>query len=250
MAKPAAVARLRRTFHYPSSDEDDDASASPAVLDEQEQETLIATLARQNGQRNQTTHRLLCALALLAALPFLLDLFSPPSPSSSSPARRAAAALPALGLSSLLATGWTLARLDVTETGFASLDGMHAPVSPSQGQGRGRSRSRSRSRQRRPGALGGRGRGGGILGVPVGSGAKSPLETYLPWLNVALAALALLTGLLQRLKTGPVAAGVSPLMLGALPGVVYAVVIGAKVIMASVDPERELSALKYAYKGA
>ncbi|AEO61618.1 hypothetical protein MYCTH_2311946 [Thermothelomyces thermophilus ATCC 42464] len=252
MAKPTPVARLRRTFHYPSSDDDDDddASTSPAVLDEQEQESLIADLARQNDRRNQTTHRLLCALPLLSTLPFLLDLFL----------ARAGRALPALGLSSLLATGWMLARLGVTETGFPALDGMYARGhghGHGHGHGQlGRSRSRSRSRQRRLGGVGGvggrggRGGGGGILGASVSSGAKSPLETHLPWLNVALAALALLTGLLQRLKTGPVAAGVSPLMLGALPGVVYAVIIGAKVVMAGVDPERELSALKYAYKGA
>ncbi|KAL2170521.1 hypothetical protein VTG60DRAFT_4807 [Thermothelomyces hinnuleus] len=158
-----------------------------------------------------------------------------------------------------------LARLGVTETGFPSLDGAYAR---GHGHGHGQlglrdlslaglGRSRSRSRQRRLGGVGGvggrggrGGGGGGILGASVSSGPKSPLETHLPWLNVALAALALLTGLLQRLKTGSVAAGVSPLMLGALPGVVYAVVIGAKVVMAGVDPERELSALKYAYKGA
>jgi hypothetical protein len=40
------------------------------------------------------------------------------------------------------------------------------------------------------------------------------------------------------------------LLLGALPGVVYAVVVGAKVMMAEVDPERELTKLKYGYKGA
>jgi hypothetical protein len=43
---------------------------------------------------------------------------------------------------------------------------------------------------------------------------------------------------------------VNPLLLGALPGVVYASVIGAKVVMAGVDPERELRGLKYDYKGA
>lgn len=38
--------------------------------------------------------------------------------------------------------------------------------------------------------------------------------------------------------------------LGNLPGIVYAVVVVAKLMMASVDPERELGALKYGYKGA
>jgi len=69
-------------------------------------------------------------------------------------------------------------------------------------------------------------------------------------LNVVLAALALLTGLLQRVKLGPQATGVNPLLLGALPGVVFAVIVGAKVAMAGIDPERELSGYKYGYKGA
>jgi hypothetical protein len=63
--------------------------------------------------------------------------------------------------------------------------------------------------------------------------------------------LALLTGLLERVKMGQGSSGgVSPVLLGALPGVVYAVVVGAKVVMAGVDPERELRGLKYSYKGA
>jgi hypothetical protein len=70
---------------------------------------------------------------------------------------------------------------------------------------------------------------------------------------VGLAVLALLTGLLERVKMGQGSSssgGVSPVLLGALPGVVYAVVVGAKVVMAGVDPERELRGLRYSYKGA
>lgn len=44
--------------------------------------------------------------------------------------------------------------------------------------------------------------------------------------------------------------GVSSLWLGGLPAIIYAAVIMAKVIMAGVDPERELSALRYELKGA
>ncbi|EEY17558.1 conserved hypothetical protein [Verticillium alfalfae VaMs.102] len=39
-------------------------------------------------------------------------------------------------------------------------------------------------------------------------------------------------------------------LLGYWPAVVYTVVLIAKVVMGSVDPEGELSALKYDYKGA
>lgn len=38
--------------------------------------------------------------------------------------------------------------------------------------------------------------------------------------------------------------------LGNLPALIYGIVIGAKMIMGSVDPEGELGALKYDYKGA
>lgn len=81
--------------------------------------------------------------------------------------------------------------------------------------------------------------------------SKSPLERHLPWLNVGLAALALLTGFLEeRARMMREGGGVSPLLLGALPGVVYAVIVGAKVVMAGVDPEGELGKLKYGFKGA
>ncbi|KAK4042272.1 hypothetical protein C8A01DRAFT_44661 [Parachaetomium inaequale] len=271
MAKPTPAARLRRTFHYPS-DDDDASSPSPEVLDEQEQESLITTLAHQNETRNKTFHRLLTTLPLLSSLPFLLDLFL--GPSTASPRAGPPHLLPLLGLSSLFATGWMLHRLGVTETGFAFLDTTTATTQTAS--------SSSASDKKRLGRRGGYGygldtgtgatgsgrtptrgrwgrRGGqsdGILGSGSasqeggGGGGKSPLETHLPRLNIALALLALLTGLLQRLRTGPVPTGVSPLLLGALPGVVYAVTVGAKVVMAGVDPERELSALKYGYKGA
>ncbi|KAL2143898.1 hypothetical protein VTI28DRAFT_9886 [Corynascus sepedonium] len=243
MAKPTPAARLRRTFHYPS-DDDDDTSAPATVLDEQEQESLITQLVQQNDRRNETTHRLLYALSLLSSVPFLLDLFLGGGGNGSTSSSHI---LSLLGLSSLLATGWTLARLGVTETGFRSLDDRDGGSDTSQRRNQSTSRLRNRSRRR--------GSGYGILHADLtttttASVDKSPLETHLPRLNVGLAALALLTGLLQRLKTGPVGAGVDPTLLGALPGIVYAVVIGAKVVMASVDPERELSALKYGYKGA
>ncbi|KAL2195848.1 hypothetical protein P885DRAFT_39019 [Corynascus similis CBS 632.67] len=245
MAKPTPAARLRRTFHYPS-DDDDDASAPATVLDEQEQESLITQLVQQNDRRNETTHRLLYALPLLSSVPFLLDLLLGGGGNSSTSSSHI---LSLLGLSSLLATGWTLARLGVTETGFRSLDDRDDGSDASQKRNQSTSRLRNRSRSRR------RGSGYGILHADLTTTTttsvdKSPLETHLPRLNVGLAALALLTGVLQRLKTGPVGAGVDPTLLGALPGIVYTVVIGAKVVMASVDPERELSVLKYGYKGA
>ncbi|KAH6640747.1 hypothetical protein F5144DRAFT_109514 [Chaetomium tenue] len=231
MAKRTPAVRSRIPFHYPSDDDDDTAE----ILDEQEQETLITTLTTQNNARNATTHRLLYVLPALSAIPFLLDLVLPPP---TQPHRL----LPLLGLSSLAATGLLLARLGVTETGFAGLDALVESDSDSRsgsgsGSGSGYGYGAGKRKQR-----------GGLLGS--GAGDKSPLETYVPWLNVGLAVLALLTGMLQRVKMGPQAAGVNPLLLGALPGVVFAVIVGAKVAMAGIDPERELSRYKYGYKGA
>jgi len=84
-------------------------------------------------------------------------------------------------------------------------------------------------------------------------GAKSPLEWYLPYLNLLLVVLTLVMGLLAEERVKRVSGGGGGMIivwLGALPGVVFAVVIGAKVMMAGVNPERELNRLKYGYKGA
>lgn len=144
-----------------------------------------------------------------------------------------------------------LHRLGPTETGLAFLDQQYQQQQQ-QGQNNPRSQGWASS---------GSGSGSGSRTKPRNNGilttgqeplrSRSPLEQHLPRLNLALAALALLTGLLERAKLGPAAVvGVSPVLLGALPGVVYAVVVGAKVVMAGVDPERELDGLRYGYKGA
>lgn len=75
---------------------------------------------------------------------------------------------------------------------------------------------------------------------------KSPLEVYLPYLNLGLGAmLVLMTWAVDRSGKATVWAG-----MGYLPLVVYAVVLASKMVMSGVDPEKELSALKYDYKGA
>ncbi|KAK3304258.1 uncharacterized protein B0T15DRAFT_494732 [Chaetomium strumarium] len=267
MAKPTATARLRRTFHYPSDDDAGSASSGPEVLDEQEQETLIQTLTTQNETRNRTFHRLLSALPALSTIPFLLGLFLS---HSAGPSRL----LSLLGLSSLCATGWMLYTFEVCETGFPRLDRHTSSLADKKKKKEkgllSLSSNDSRERRRTAGAGLGAGartvghydllrwnsrprRRDGLLTGPLpGEGSRTPLQQHLPWLNVGLAALVLLTGLLERVRLGGEAAnaGVSPLLLGALPGVVYAVVVGAKVMMAEVDPERELGKLKYGYKGA
>lgn len=87
---------------------------------------------------------------------------------------------------------------------------------------------------------------------------KSPLEKHLPYLNIGLCVILILSGVLANRVVGEDEDGKSYhshhqfgwLGLGNLPAIVYGVVIIAKMVMASVDPERELQKLKYEYKGA
>lgn len=174
-----------------------------------------------------------------------------------------------LGLTSLASTAFLLFSLPPTETGIHALDawassgrarGQHgggevdggsgeAVVSGSGGGPSGISTLSQRRRRRR--------RASSFSVAP----QKSPLERHLPLLNVGLCAVLVLYGLLVHRRGG---GGPSEhydrdedqrqhfgwLGLGNLPAVVYAVVIVAKLLMANVDPERELTSLKYDYKGA
>lgn len=78
-------------------------------------------------------------------------------------------------------------------------------------------------------------------------GENSPLEVWLPYLNLGLVCVLVLLGLVS----GQAWKGAFQWIgMGNLPGVVFAVIVVAKLMMASVDPEAELGALKYSYKGA
>lgn len=65
---------------------------------------------------------------------------------------------------------------------------------------------------------------------------------------MGLCVLVLLTGLVAGGAQGVNAVG--KVYLAALPGVIYAATVAAKVVMAGVDPEGELGGLRYGYKGA
>lgn len=223
----AATARLRRTFQYP---DDSDSDSQPDAIDEQgkqaralppprtapsnslsEQEDVIARLAAENAVRNARFRRLLVALPLLAALPYLPLLVRP-----------RASLLALLAITSLSATAFLLHRLPPHVTGFAFLDAW------TQGRGGPPGRHARAALPARP---------------PTHA---SPLEAHLPYLNAALAAVLVLMGMLTGRATG----SFGWVGVGNLPAIVYSVVLAAKLVMASVDPERELSALKYDYKGA
>ena len=80
---------------------------------------------------------------------------------------------------------------------------------------------------------------------------RSPLQQYLPFLNIALCGLLVLAGLLSSQRsTAAVARHWGHVGLANLPALIYVVVLVAKMLMGSIDPERELSALRYEYKGA
>lgn len=211
-----AQARLRRAFRYPDSgatgydDSDDDDAAAAAALDEQEQEDLIAGLAQQNAARNQQFRLFLLAVPALSAVPYLLGLGRP---------GRLDGFVALLALTSLASTAWMLYTLPPGVTGVAALDHWSAGGPP-----------RQKTQQQRP------------LPLP-----KSPLEVYLPYLNAGLCLVLMATGLLSPAHAPQHWGHVG---LGNLPAVVYVVVLAAKMTMGSVDPEEELTALKYDYKGA
>ena len=213
-----------------------------------EQEDLIQTLAEQNNTRNHQYKMILLALPVASCIPYLIALF------------RAQTRLVALlGLTSLASTAFLLSTLPPIATGMAALDSWARSSGPPGARGDtddvvggaggpsglGALEGRGRRQRRRSSAFGGL------------APQKSPLETYLPYLNVGLCAVLVLYGLLVR-RGGGVAdepGGAHSqqfglLGLGNLSAIVYAVVIVAKLVMASVDPERELAALKYGYKGA
>lgn len=168
-----------------------------------------------------------------------------------------------LGLTSLASTAFLLFSLPPTETGIHALDAW-ASSGPTRGRsGDGESNDAmgamasgssgistltQRRQQRR--------RASSFSVAP----QKSPLEKHLPLLNVGLCAVLILYGLLVQRRGGGTSEHYDRdedqrqhfgwLGLGNLPAIVYAVVIVAKLVMANVDPERELTALKYDYKGA
>ncbi|KAI0809347.1 hypothetical protein GGR55DRAFT_649580 [Xylaria sp. FL0064] len=272
-----ATTRLRRTFAYPSdatttspSSYDSDSDGGPA-LDEQEQEELIQSLVQQNAKRNAQFRLFLLALPAISTLPYLLVLFSSLSILISrdgarnkpggeaggggdggeagrrkSPATDIWIAL--LALSSLASTAWMLWSLPPGVTGIRALDAWvgSADTSSSSGQ------------QQQPGLLG-----------PIGANAqrrrrasaagsrfffwaqhhRSPLQQYLPFLNIAICALVVLTGVLSSQRSAAVRHW-GHVGLANLPALVYVVVLVGKMLMGSVDPEKELSGLRYEYKGA
>ncbi|MCJ1308424.1 hypothetical protein MMC25_002077 [Agyrium rufum] len=93
-----AAPRLRKTFHYPADESDDD--DLPHELDEEEQENLIEKLRKEEADKNTLYLRIFLAIPLVAALAFLPSFFLAGSNSGR--------LLSILSITSLLASAYTL----------------------------------------------------------------------------------------------------------------------------------------------
>lgn len=252
-----------------------------------EQENLIQTLSEQNATTNQQYQTLLLALPILSSIPYFLALFRPDTLLTAVLGLTSLAAtallllrLPATDTGFPLLDAWArsgsrhdsngkkrLSRRNYDDDGDDD-DGDYDDDEEDDTAGRGATTTTTSGmgaldqmrRQRRRRASSSLATTSATLLAP--EPPRSPLARWLPYLNTGLCVLLVLSGLL------PTSAGggggrheeegggqqqqqhVGWLGLGNLPAIVYAVVILAKVVMASVDPERELAALRYGYKGA
>ncbi|KAI1165458.1 hypothetical protein F5B18DRAFT_611082 [Nemania serpens] len=278
-----ATSRLRRTFAYPSdttttspsssrhlSDDDDD--DGPA-LDEQEQEELIRSLVQQNAARNAQFRILLLAFPALSAVPYLLLLCGGLSglissrhgrggpdrgggETGSGETRRGGAAdvwIALLALSSLASTAWTLWSLPPGVTGIRPLDAWTGSLSVSDSSLVAASGSRSRSQDHGLLMMGAnaqrRRRASAGSQFFWSQRHRSPLEQHLPLLNLAICGFLVLAGLLSPRRSAT-AQHWGHVGLTNLPALIYVFVLVAKMLMGSIDPEKELSSLRYEYKGA
>ncbi|PQE25382.1 Histone acetyltransferase protein [Rutstroemia sp. NJR-2017a BBW] len=189
--------------------DNDSDDSLPEALDEEEQDSLIRTLHTQNTITNTHYTYILLALPLICVLPYLRTLLHPRT-----------SLLSILSISSLLSTSYLLYILPPGVTGISVLDSLNSKT-----QAKARNHS------------------------PVFSSSDGPLQTYLPYLNIALSAI---LGVLGSLVKAKIQAQGMVLWTGFewVPGAIYAVVVVAKLVMGSVDPEEELRGLRYGYKGA
>ncbi|KAI0124912.1 hypothetical protein BJ170DRAFT_481272 [Xylariales sp. AK1849] len=222
--------RIRRTFAYPSDDAAP-TSDSNAALDEQEQEDLITSLSSQNSNHNVQFRLFLLAVPLLSTIPYLMSLFQPHATNRF---------IAILALNSLGSTAWTLYALPPGVTGIRALDQWAAGTGAEDTIHGDHGTHISMRNRRRRGSF-------SLTGAVTVDEQKSPLQTWLPYLNLGLCGMLMLTSLFSKAHAPQHWGHVG---LGNLPAVVYVVILAAKVVMGSVDPERELSGLKYEYKGA
>lgn len=194
-------------------------------------------MAKENAARNAQFRTFLLALPLLTTIPYLISLL-----------RLSSAMASLLSITSLLSTAYLLHTQPPGQTGIAFIDAWSRPktphMSPASSPESSTSSVSGASSQAHAGPSQRRPRRSSFS---FNEEHKSPLEQYLPYLNLGLCVMLVLTGLVTKSEKKDAFGHVG---LGNLPAIVYAVIIVAKVVMGSVDPEKELTALKYDYKGA
>ena len=208
-----ATTRLRKTFKYPSEDEDSDASRDE--LDEEgngllptshgrtvlscntEQESLISNLRTKEAEQNAQYNLIFSILPLIVVLPFLIYL-------PSCTPRTALFCL--LAVTSLCSTAFIMRYLPL-----------------------GSPHTRGQIRQ---------------ISIEI----DGPVEMYLPYLNGAISGLLLLAS--WSLKRRPDSQeGLWVFLL--LPAIMFAMVMIARKSMADVEAGiTQLDSMKYNYKGA
>lgn len=189
-----------------------------------EQDSLIHTLNTQNETRNTQYKTAFTAFSLLCAVPYLIAFYSPSTNAQTS-------LLSILSITSLLSSAYTLYCLPSSTTGFPALDAFWAKKPPAAAASRHDDEERE-TNARLP-----------QLGDRID---KSPLELYLPSLNLVLVGLISMIGiLLGSSRFG----GELGTLYALLPAGVLVLVVVVKLEMGSVDVG-ELEGLKYGYKGA
>ncbi|KAI0837326.1 hypothetical protein F5Y06DRAFT_271372 [Hypoxylon sp. FL0890] len=235
------TSRLRRTFAYTDDTTPPSPTSSASVLDEQEQEDLIASLAQVNAAHNAQFRLFLLCLPAVSALPYLVALVFPRTNGSGDGVGGGGngggsdRSIALLSLTSLASTAWILCTQPPTVTGIRVLD---AWVSGGSGSMKDTSKSKQQQQQKQD----------KTAPFWAEEHRNSPLAKYLPYLNLGICAILVLTGLISKPAASQGHWG--HVGLSYLPAIVYGVVLVAKMVMGSVDPERELSALRYEYKGA
>lgn len=146
-----------------------------------------------------------------------------------------------LSLTSLLSTAYLLYIQPPDRTGIPFLDAL---ARPSPANPAAASLARRLQDQRRAAAA--------PLGI--GDDDSSPLQKFLPYLTLALCGIVAVMGAVAHARDPAQQQQQQQqrdwILRGNLPAVVHGVVLVSKMVMASVDPEAELGALRYGYKGA
>jgi hypothetical protein len=198
--------------------------ASKKLTPTLEQDSLIRTLNTQNETRNTQYKTAFTAFCLLCNLPYLVTFYSPSTSAQAS-------LLSILSITSLLSSAYTLYSLPSSTTGFPALDAFWAKK-PAPAAASKHNDDQRETAARLP-----------QLGDRVD---KSPLELYLPGLNLVLVGLISVIGVL--LGSG-VDGGDLGTLYALLPAGVLGLVVVVKLEMGSVDVG-ELEGLRYGYKGA